>query len=73
VARPSSPSLEKRRWEGGNPLSVAAEVDASCRGQFAGIGELPQVQRVARAPSDWSSDQDEHVSRGVCKRQVNDV
>ena len=28
------------RWEGGNPLSVAAEADASCRGQVAAIGEL---------------------------------
>ena len=52
---------------------MAAESDASCRGQFAAIGELAQVQRVDRAVFDWSSDLDERPSRDVCKRQVNDV
>ena len=48
------------RRESRNPLSVAAASDASCRGQFAAIGELAgQVQLVDSAVFDWSSDLDE--------------
>ena len=54
-------------------MGAAAQADALCPGRFSGCGELPLVQRVARAAFDWSSDLDERPSRAICKRQVNDV